>query len=99
LHIGTPKTGSTSLQRCIEVNRSQIADSVRSQAGQVSLLATSEYFWFLHSEFHFLRLKQLFDSADLTLKRVIVYFRHQADLLSSALSTMVRDGFVAKNKP
>jgi hypothetical protein len=72
----------------------QIADSVRSQAGQVSLLATSEYFWFLHSEFHFLRLKQLFDSADLTLKRVIVYFRHQADLLSSALSTMVRDGFV-----
>jgi hypothetical protein len=25
-----------------------------------------------------------------------VYFRHQADLLSSALSTMVRDGFAVK---
>jgi hypothetical protein len=41
-------------------------------------------------------LKQLFGGIDLTLKRVIVYRRYQADLLSSALPAMMRDGFVAK---
>jgi hypothetical protein len=44
-------------------------------------------------------LKQLFGGIDLTLKRVIVCLCHQADFLGSALPAMVRDGFVAKNKP
>jgi hypothetical protein len=41
-------------------------------------------------------LKQLFGGIDLTLKRVIVYRRYQADLLSSVLLAMARDGFIAK---
>ncbi len=152
LHIGTPKTGSTSLQQLIAVNsnllesqgihschelggqnhvdlflaclhpneggygileargilgeqqRQQfkdqvastvraIAASARSRSENTILLATSEYFWFLHSEVHFRRLTQIFADADVKLNRLIVYFRHQAELLNSALSTMVRDGF------
>jgi hypothetical protein len=47
----------------------------------------------LWSDVHFQNLKRILDESGVFIDRVIVYFRSQSDLLYSALSTMVRDGY------
>lgn len=49
--------------------------------------------WFMWSNVHFRNLKTILEGAKVKLQEVIVYLRPQSELLYSALSTMVRDGF------
>lgn len=152
LHVGTPKTATTSIQESLWLNHRALADSglyycsnlgqtnnidlflaclhhneagfgilenrgiigearrnefrdtvssrLKSNALHVSetpgmhrLIASSEHFWFLWSDVHFQNLRTILNQSGVYIDRVIVYFRSQSDLLYSALSTMVRDGF------
>ncbi|MEA5392267.1 hypothetical protein VB738_13470 [Cyanobium gracile UHCC 0139] len=72
---------------------SESALHIESTPSLQRLVSSSEHFWFLWSDVHFQNLKHILGEAGVYIDRIIVYFRSQSDLLYSALSTMVRDGY------
>ena len=149
LHIGTPKTGTTSIQEALFLNagylreqgiaiptslgfgapnqialpmactaatekshdfinrygflggdgRARLIDTVRTLfrkdlagAPYHRVLATSEHFWFLQSDYHFNVLSSLLSELDLELTNLVVYLRPQSLFLASAMPTLLRDG-------
>jgi hypothetical protein len=156
IHIGTPKTGTTSIQEFLYTNRELLLregyiycsnlgetnnvdlalaalhpDELDWDAGKLeklgynglsgrqeffdivvsklsanvdryiglpankrSILASSELFWMLNSEYHFESLKKLLNLCSIDLVNIYVYIRSQPSYLLSSLSTMVRDGWI-----
>jgi hypothetical protein len=149
LHIGSPKTGSSSIQEVLFLNssylreqgiaipvslgfgtsnqialpmactspaelghdfinrygfigpegRARLVDTVRTLmrkdldgAPFNRVLATSEHFWFLRSDYHFDVLSGLLSDLDLELTNLVVYLRPQSLFLASAMPTFLRDG-------